>query len=597
MQSTKTSLDFRRPLLILLIGILIVLTIGTSEATVQKPVKTINFVSASNDYPISYVEPSGQPKGLLIDVLKAFCKDYGYTLKIDMRPSSEVLATFKSQKADLMYNAGMIDGSSDMVTSMPFYFKNYVLFTDGSYLKSLKGTKNFHDLVDFIENATDTIGMHQNSTTMRESKKHFPDLSFKTFDNEHALIESIHPDQISFALVPRETGLKLISDLNLPNVKLVDQSIFIEDCFIFGSTENSATIDAFNKYLTLIKNNGTLKSLTYDYFDVEKVDWRNNAGIFGLNLIIAVCVLAALIIAGRALFLEKVLERKSAELLDEVDKQKELTKKLLDEEQAKNTIFINTSHELRTPISAILNAAQLTERLLEKNDVQELHRISKFNQIVENNSYRLLRVINNIIDVNRMDNHQMELYPDIIDVVFFFEELQQHVREHLEYFDFEMGLTSTEEELYLQVDPQALERIMVNLISNSIKFSRQAVSIQIDIRSIKAKQVVEIEYRDNSLGIEPGNEHKLFEKFNTLENKLSKPEGHGLGLFISKQLVELHQGTITYAANQPTGMVYTVQLPVKLSSSPHLKPPQMSTVFDRMQYIRMELSELSRKSL
>ena len=215
----------------------------------------------------------------------------------------------------------------------------------------------------------------------------------------------------------------------------------------------------------------------------------------------------------------------------------------------------NISHELKTPINVILCAVQLMESNRYEKD-KEANTIN----IVKNNCYRLIRLINNMIDVEKAELNDLKLNLDNCNIVSLTEELVMAVIPYAEKKNLNLIFDTNEEVVMMKVDVSKIERAILNLVSNAIKFSNDNDNIYVTINSLN--KYLEIIVEDNGIGISKMDKLSIFDKFVQVDNGLNrKNEGSGIGLSIAKSLVELHNGEIIVESEINKGAKFTVRLP------------------------------------
>lgn len=221
----------------------------------------------------------------------------------------------------------------------------------------------------------------------------------------------------------------------------------------------------------------------------------------------------------------------------------------------------NISHELKTPINVILCAAQLMESKRYEKDKE-----ANIINIVKNNCYRLIRLINNMIDVEKAELNDLKLNLDNINIVSLTEELVMAVIPYAEKKNLNLIFDTNEEVVMMKVDVSKIERVILNLVSNAIKFSNDNESIYVTINSLN--KYLEIIVEDNGIGMAEEDKLNIFDKFMQVDNGLNrKNEGSGIGLSITKSLVELHNGEIIVESEINKGTKFTVRLPNEISEN------------------------------
>ena len=232
------------------------------------------------------------------------------------------------------------------------------------------------------------------------------------------------------------------------------------------------------------------------------------------------------------------------------------------EEEEKRANFIKmVSHELKTPVTSIKGYVQLLQMLIENDKDINLPEPATSSLIRINNLVdRLTRLIREMLDLSRLDSGQMEFHEEnfnllnlIIETV---KDMQQTNPKHI--------IKITEEfACEVKGDKNQLEQLMVNLIGNAIKYSKEGSQILISVKQ-QSDFDVEVSVKDEGIGIEPKDQAKIFERFYRVsgKNEMTYP-GFGIGLFICKEIVERHGGTISLQSEKNEGAVFTFTLPLK----------------------------------
>lgn len=225
--------------------------------------------------------------------------------------------------------------------------------------------------------------------------------------------------------------------------------------------------------------------------------------------------------------------------------------------------FANISHELKTPLNVIYAAIQLFNMYFEKGSLDEKKdTVKNYVNVITQNCYRLSKLINNIVDISKIEAGFYELNLFNNNIVEIVEEIVMSVRDYTESKELQIIFDTEFEEKILACDPEKIERIMLNLISNAIKFTEQGGKINVNIR--EKDEFVEISVCDNGIGIDSNNLSLIFDRFKQVDKSLSRNvEGTGIGLSLVKLLVELHGGRINVKSKFGKGSEFIVMLPLK----------------------------------
>lgn len=341
-------------------------------------------------------------------------------------------------------------------------------------------------------------------------------------------------------------------------------------------TENLNNIDQINKKLTENENE-------FSYTLGEGSRWIENMG-FQLLLSIAIIVeltgifLTILIgikisknikamnaIAskvGLADFSERVTIPSKDEIGQLATSFNTMIDKLDQHDKLKNEFIAVLSHELRTPLTSIKGSLDLLTDDMMCN-------LSAFNQqillnLAKKNCEHLIRLINDLLDVEKIDSGHMEFLIKPLILNDLLKEATTANQPYGDHFHVKIKLIPSQENVTIEGDYDRLTQVLSNLISNAIKFS--SPNKEVIISSALSKTQVEISVADNGPGIPIEFQTKIFQKFAQADPSLSrKHTGTGLGLNISKTIIERHGGTIFFKTKENQGTTFYFTLPIKQS--------------------------------
>ena len=217
--------------------------------------------------------------------------------------------------------------------------------------------------------------------------------------------------------------------------------------------------------------------------------------------------------------------------------------------------FISTvSHEMRTPLTSIRGFSQT---LLSSWDKIDDDNKKKFIKIIEEQSNRLINLVENILTVSK--NRTKNLVMEKVDINYTVEKIMPIFYEKYKHHKFVLELNKELPPALL--DDDKFQQIMTNLIDNACKYSEENSTVTIS--SEYSAEKITIKVKDQGIGIKETDFDKLFKKFSRLENHLtSKTQGNGLGLYITKQLVENMNGTITLTSKEEEGTTFIINFPI-----------------------------------
>ncbi|MBU3160588.1 PAS domain-containing protein [Clostridium frigoris] len=263
-------------------------------------------------------------------------------------------------------------------------------------------------------------------------------------------------------------------------------------------------------------------------------------------------------------------------------------KKLLDEtivsENLKTEFFSNLSHELRTPLNIIICTLQLLDTYIKNGELEDKERkFQKYSGIMKQNCYRQLRLVNNIIDITKLDAGFFDLNLQNCNIVNIVESVTMSVAEYIKTKSIKLVFDTDIEDCIMACDPEKIERVLLNLLSNSIKFTRPGGSMSVNMYD-KGKNII-ISIKDTGIGIPKDKLNIIFDRFRQVDRSLTrKQEGSGIGLSIVKSLVELHGGTISVVSEYGRGTEFIIVLPIRALS----KENELCGVFEAEQQERIE---------
>lgn len=251
-----------------------------------------------------------------------------------------------------------------------------------------------------------------------------------------------------------------------------------------------------------------------------------------------------------------ITERKKAELA--------FQNETLELEKLRTEFFANISHELRTPLNIILSAIKVNEmHILDKDKPIDIEKLIKNIGIEKQNCFRLLRLINNLIDSTKLDADLFELNIVNCNIVSVVEDITLSAADHISSSKLNIVFDTDVEEKIVACDLDKLEKIILNLLSNSVKFTPDGGNIFVNIKD--GEEYITISIEDTGIGIPPEKLNIIFDRFRQVDKSFTRSsEGIGLGLFLTKALVEMQGGTINVESEYGKGAKFIVKLPARV---------------------------------
>ena len=393
-----------------------------------------------------------------------------------------------------------------------------------------KGDKSGNNVI------TDTAVMDTEQFTLAYNEN--------TFSIDFSVLEFSNPDRISYQYKIKELGDEWIS--TQPGTNRVTYSSLKPGKYTFSVQARDHNNFSNIRTVTI--------AITPPWYQTwwAKVIW----GCLGALLIYAL----TMYILSRIRHRQEVMRQKHMEQINE----------------AKLQFFINISHEIRTPMTLIISPL---EKLLAKHSEKQPVYL-----MIYRNAQRILRLINQLMDIRKLDKGQMHLKFRETDIVGFINDLMQTFNYQAQKknitFTFEKELEGADS-LKVWIDLNNFDKVLMNVLSNAFKYTHEGGNIEVSLKTghndayrSALKDYFEIDITDNGIGIDKNKIEQIFERFYQIDNDMTQSNfGTGIGLHLSRSLVELHHGIIK-AENREDGQGtrFIIRLPL---GSNHLKAEEL----------------------
>ncbi|HWR62427.1 MAG TPA: ATP-binding protein [Clostridia bacterium] len=297
---------------------------------------------------------------------------------------------------------------------------------------------------------------------------------------------------------------------------------------------------------------------------------------------------------AKLLFVRDISFRIEEERLrEENEKSKKLLNETILSETLKTEFFSNLSHELRTPLNVILSTLQLLELYARDSDIRTIEsKLKRYVKIMKQNCYRQLRLVNNMIDITKLDAGFFELNLQNCDIVSLVENITLSVSEYIKNKFLDLIFDTDLKEFIVACDPDKVERVILNLLSNSIKFTKEGGSMTVSMHITEGSVAISI--KDTGIGIPGDKIGIIFDRFRQVDKSLTrKQEGSGIGLSIVKSLVELHGGEVSVNSEYGKGTEFVVRLPIRVLNADDCACKAVEEVSqERIERIHIEFSDI-----
>lgn len=257
--------------------------------------------------------------------------------------------------------------------------------------------------------------------------------------------------------------------------------------------------------------------------------------------------------------LRHLVNQKTIKLNKQLEQNKILSQKIIDNEKFKNNYFINLSHELRTPINVINSTVQLINSINVNKGIT-YEKLNQYMEIIGKNCNNLLKIINDIIDSSKIETGKYKINKKNYDIVYIVEETALNMRKFIEDKGISLIIDPEIEEKIISCDETEIERCIINLLGNAVKFTQEGGEIRVYIKEVENN--IEITIEDTGIGISKEDQEFIFKRFEQVEGtKVTKVSSSGIGLTLVKYIIELHGGYIRLESEINKGSRFTIGLP------------------------------------
>jgi PAS domain S-box-containing protein len=252
-----------------------------------------------------------------------------------------------------------------------------------------------------------------------------------------------------------------------------------------------------------------------------------------------------------------VTERKRFEVaLQETNVELESAKSAAEKANlAKSDFLSSMSHELRSPLNAILGFAQLLESTSPLPTASQKENIAQILQA----GWHLLKLINEVLDLAVVESGKMSLAPELVSLSEVISECQAMMEPQAKQRGIRMTFPRLDIPYYVNADRTRVKQVLINLLSNAIKYNRDQGTVEVKCTATSQERI-RISVKDTGAGLPPGKLTQLFQPFNRLGQESRAKEGTGIGLVMSKRVVELMEGAIGVESTVGVGSVFWIEL-------------------------------------
>jgi signal transduction histidine kinase/DNA-binding response OmpR family regulator len=531
----------------------------------------VPFAAEYDNYPVSFYDTREKRwQGIAFEVLQEVRELTGLNF--------EVANDQRAEWPDLLKM--LEDGKAAMISELirSPYRENRFLWPDTSILNDHSAliSKTEHHNININEILYLRVGMPKGTAHTELFKSWFPNhTGIVEYDGVDIAFRALERDEIDMVMTSQHQFLILTNYRELVGYKL---NIVFDHSFesTFGFNRNEAVLcSIMDKALALIDIkmiSGQWLRRTYDYrtkVAQARLPWVVGAVTLVFGLVFLLVLFRRNRDEGRQF--ESLVQKRTAELNESRCKLEAALESAKSANRSKSIFLANMSHEMRTPLNAIIGMTTIARNAsdLERKD----YALGK----IDNASVHLLGVINDVLDMSKIEANMLELSPiefnlekvlkKVVTVINFrVEEKRQKFTVHID-----RTLPQT-----LVGDDQRLAQVITNLLSNAVKFTPEEGSITLDARFLKEKDgvcTVQISVTDTGIGISPEQQTGLFRAFHQAESSIARTfGGTGLGLAISRNIVELMGGRIWIESELGKGAKFAFTIQAKRGEEKNERP-------------------------
>lgn len=278
-----------------------------------------------------------------------------------------------------------------------------------------------------------------------------------------------------------------------------------------------------------------------------------------------------------------------ADITSEVKKRKEMEQVI----KLKDEFLYLMSHEFKTPLT-VINAAVQTLEYIYAGQIPD--KAALLIGKVKQNVNRQIRLVDNMLDITRINAGQLKIKKRNIDIVHLVKAITESVAVYAREKDLEVNFVTKLQEKIIGVDDEKLGRILLNLLSNAIKYTPRGkhITVELTTKIHKDRRMVCIRVKDQGIGIPKENQNEIFKRFGQIDSSLTRPaEGSGVGLHLTKLLTDVLEGEIFLTSETGEGSVFTLLIPSKkVRTSPEDMDRQDTFGKRIIQSVATELSDI-----
>ncbi len=541
----------------LMISLLFLVFICRSASADSVEIRTVKVGIYENE-PKVFTSKTGAPTGIFIDIIEFIAKAENWKLQYVPGSWAEGLERLATGEIDLMPDVAYTADREKI-----YAFHKETVLSSWSQVYAKKGS-GIHSILDLDGKRIATLlGSVQQEAFARLSD---------SFGLKITLLAAVDFKQ-AFAMVAINEADAAITNsffgmLHTGKYGLEDTAVvFSPSKLLFAAPKNSpqhllATID---RHLLEMKQNSesnyyvSLKKWTSEEVKVKIPLWLQIVGFGGLGFLVMSLLGSAILkhqVNVRTRELRQINQEMEERIVERTAQLAAAMEKAQAADRIKSAFLATMSHELRTPLNSIIGFTGIMLQGLTGPLNPEQH---KQMSMVQNSSRHLLSLINDVLDISKIEAGQLVLASSSFDLGLSIDKMVKLVAPLAEKKGFELQLNLSDTPLTITTDQRRLEQVILNLLNNAVKFTETG---SVRIACLSENDHFLISFTDTGIGIAPEEIANLFQPFHQVDTGLArKREGTGLGLSICKKIIDMMGGSIEVQSNLGHGSTFFVRLP------------------------------------
>ena len=536
--------------------------LSSEEKSWLKEHGAIRMGFLANDVGASVIDPSSGPvTGAITDYIQYAVEclgkqDLTFTL-MGYDSYEEEIEALKKNEIDMIFHFNQYPNAME---------KYHFACTNTTWTYNLIAVTN---KPHFNENDENRVAISKNNMSLREHiEYYYPHWKILEYDTDKEMAEAVNSGEADFFITGVTLASKYSRDPSFYSVPL----LYSEKAAFAVNNGNKNLLTILNKTLNAMPNNMLTSSLAMYENNSRKITFadyiKHNLLTVSIVSIVTVLIVMTviLVLLRKARKAEAIATRAAIHTQELNEKLQVAVEKAESANNAKSTFLFNMSHDIRTPMNAIIGYANLASR-----HIDDPERLKRYMNNIQACGQNLLSLLNDVLDLARIENNKTEMEYVISDIGADFETWVMMFLNQAE--EKKQTINKTKHLLYpyVYVDVSHLSEIFINIISNAIKYTNTGGVINCDISQTPGKKNgwcdVIITVKDNGIGMSDQFLKHIYEPFERERNStISRIEGSGIGMGIVKRLVELMDGSVDVQSKIGEGSAFTVTIPCKIAS-------------------------------